>query len=191
MSEKKSRRSKRIKKPKSVLGKHVYVVERRGDGNRFVHKVPNDGELPQVYEIDPDGVCSCRAGDFGGDCKHGAMADGSLEGNELTKRRATSLLEEYFDKIRNEWPKVRTSSLMSSISDKKIKVAVAMVHGAPHKTQADYLTIWTEFSGLLICLHTFKDYQRYRSAVRKARHKYSNYTPPNDLGKQGKSYGTG
>lgn len=162
-----------VAKKSSVLGGHVYVVEEADDGLYLVHKLPrNDSEEPEIYTVDADSVCTCRAGDFGNECKHAGMVDGSLMGLEMAKRRASDLLEAYLDKVREDWPRAQIMSLLPFKPGRRLAAATALAFGVLDDASAEKLVLWGEYKGLLIRLHCFRDRDRYRRALRKARTKH-------------------
>jgi len=163
-----------VTKKSSVLGGHVYVVEETDEGSHRVSKLPHDSdgtEQPEVYVVDCDYVCDCRAGDFGNDCKHVAMADGSLAGPETAKRSASAILEGYLDKIREDWPRAQVLSLLPLQHDRRVTAATALACGVLSEDASEKVVIWGEHQGLLIRLYCFKDRGRYRRALRAARNK--------------------
>jgi hypothetical protein len=153
----------------NILGGHVYVVEELDESSHRVCKLPKAEGTPEEYTVDRDLVCSCRAGDFGNDCKHVAMVEGDLEGLSTAKRHAVGLLEGYLDKIREEWPRAQIVSLLPYKPERRVTTATALSFGVLSAESAEKLVIWGEHKGLLIRLYCFKERERYRRALRAAR----------------------
>lgn len=179
-----------VVKKKNILGGHVYVVEELDEGTLKVHKLPTENEAAEEYSIDDDGVCTCKAGEFGADCKHVAMADGSLVGLEMPKRKAARLIEEYLDKLREQWPRAQIVSLLDYKPERRIEVGTALACGVLDEKSAEKLTIWGEYKGLLIRMHCFKRRSRYRRALRIVRQRSRDYEPEEfEVGEVGQTYG--
>jgi len=183
--------SKKTKR-KNILGGHVYLVEEVAGGNH-VHKVPNEGEEGEVFLIDSeDGQCQCRAAEFGNDCKHQSMVSGTLEKEEISRRKAEEILEDYLDKLRASWPRAQVVSLLQYKRTPKVGSAAALACGVLSQHAAEKLTVWSEFGPLLIRVYCFKDRDRYRQALRAVRKRWSNdsYDKPDvDVGPAGKTDG--
>lgn len=180
-------------KKKNLLGGHVYLVEEK-EGGDAVYKVPNEGEEGEVFLIDSeDGQCQCRAAEFGNDCKHQDMVLGVLEKAEIPRKRADEILEDYLDKLREEWPRAQIVSLLSYRKTNMVGSAAVLACGVLSQHAAEKLTVWSELGPLLIKVHCFKSRARYRRALRSVReHSVGGETykkPDLDVGPTGKTYG--
>ena len=162
-------KTKKKRPKKNVLGKHVYVVEELEGGHR-VHKILKKGE--ENYFVTADGLCDCKAADFGNDCKHQGLANGSLQSlAPFQKARADDLVEEYLDKVvRDHFPKGKFVSLVRYKNEAELWNAAALAYNVFSEHRSEKTTLWTEYEGLLIRIHCFRDkdrYQRALTAVRK------------------------
>ena len=84
-------------KKKNILGGHNYVVE-EFDNGCTVHKILKKGE--EKYFVTSEGLCDCKAADFGNDCKHQELANGSLQSLQtMSRRQADDLVEDYLETI--------------------------------------------------------------------------------------------
>jgi hypothetical protein len=155
-------------KKKNVLGGHNYVVEEVENGC-VVHKILKKGE--EKYFVTSEGLCDCKAADFGNDCKHQELANGSLQSLEqVSRRRADDLVEDYLDKFRGDFPRGKFVSLVRYKSETELWNAAALAFNVFSADRSEKTTLWTEYEGLLIRIHCFRDkdrYQRTLSAVRK------------------------
>ena len=185
MTQKKTKR-------KNLFGGRVYLVEERPGGNA-VYKVPCEGEEGEVFLIDEeDGQCQCRAAEFGNECKHQRMAEGTLEKEPISKKKAEEILEDYLDKLRAEWPRAQIVSLLPYKREASVSSAAALACGVLSQHAAEKLTVWSEFGPLLIRVHCFKERDRYKRALRSVRERWSNVSykkPPEDVGPVGQTYG--
>lgn len=152
-----------------------------------------DGSKGEVYTVDKDRVCQCRAGEFGRDCKHIEMVEGTFQGDDFPRRRADDLLDEYLDKVREEFPDARVVSLAQYRRDPKVTSATAIAYGVLGDfTESPKLVLWTRYKQLTIRLYCFRDLARFRRVLRAVRRKGSpSYEKPdNEVGAVGKTYGT-
>ena len=193
---KKAKKAPGVKKKvkKVPISKNVYVVEEFGDGHR-VHKIKSESskDEAEVYIIDPNGVCDCKASDFGTDCKHVAMVNGSLSHGSFNRAHAGELLETYLEEVlRPQFPRARLVNLVEYKKDTSVGNAAALACGVLSDRSVEKLTIWTVYEKLLIRIHCFKDLKRYRRALSFVRRKAAGIDeeqPPVDVGAVGQTYG--
>ena len=149
---------------KSVLGGHVYLVY-KSEGVTVVGRAPREGEAAVEYGQDEDGICSCKAGEFGGECKHDDMRKGTLGGPRYKRGKAELILQDYLDKVREQWPKARISSTLRHKRADMVDSATAIATGVLSEHSQPRFTLWTEVDGLVVRIHCFRDYKDYRRAV--------------------------
>ena len=181
------------KKKRKIRLKNVYVVEETPEGS-LVHKIVKDGEEREAYLVN-GGLCECKASEFGTECKHVAMANGTFEIEEPVSRlEAEEILERYLDKVlRPEWPRARIVNLVTYRKDKSVGNAAALACGVLGDRSAEKLTLWTMSEGLILRIYCFKDYKRYKKVLSKVRQKWSGQEPPPppvDVSAVGQTYGS-
>lgn len=165
------------KRKKKLLGKNVYVVEEVPDGHR-VSKVPapipRPGEVLEEYLVNKDGVCNCKASEFGAECKHVGMALGTYSSDEKMDRDiAGELVDAYLDEVlRPGFPRARIVNLSKYRKPSLVGNAAALACGVLSDAAHEKVTVWTLYRGLLIRVHCFRDLERYRAALTYIRSKW-------------------
>lgn len=212
-TKKKASKTVGVKKKAPPIKKHVYVVEEIETGH-LVRKISNEGSTDEkeVYTVDKDGVCDCKASEFGTDCKHVGMANGSLTFGLVPKAQAEEILETYIEQVlRPRYPNARIVSLVEYRKDAELGSAAALMCGTLGESSAEKLTLWTiSPENLLLRIHCFRDLDRYRRALSSVRRKAFNIKaapeqaneqvktsdayedpdgPSGDVGAVGKTYG--
>lgn len=180
-------------KKRKLKLKNVYVVEETPEGS-LVHKITKEGEEKEAYLVN-GGLCECKASEFGTECKHVAMANGTFSIEDpIARLEAEEILERYLDTVlRPEWPRARIVNLVAYRKDKAVGNAAALACGVLGDRSAEKLTLWTMSEGLLLRIYCFKDYKRYRRVLSNVRQKWSGHEPakpPVDVGGVGQTYGT-
>ncbi len=196
-AKKKAKKKAGAKKKRKAapIKKNVYVVEEFGEGH-LVRKINNESSSDdeETYTVDPNGVCDCKASEFGTDCKHVAMTTGSLVHKFLPKGRAAAIMDDYIEQVlRPKYPRARIVSLVDYRQDLEVGNAAALACGVLDQRSVEKLTLWTISSeGLLLRIHCFRDLKRYRralSSVRRRSFDVAAETPPVDVSAVGQTYG--
>ena len=169
--------SKKTTKKKSILGDCLYVVVNE-DGQSLVSKVIRSvNARPDPYVVDSDGVCSCKAGERGIECKHSKMVDRQLKGHPVPWDTAVRLTKRYLKTVRDELKAASTQSLIDlKPKTETVDVSHVLVLGGLTEGR-ERLTIWTEYGfespdgPIMLVIHAFRDQPRYERAVRAAKKK--------------------
>jgi len=158
----------RIKK--NVLGGSNYFVESLPGGHR-VHKiVPKWNE---DYFVDADGSCDCKASEFGNTCKHQGLAAGSLRSLlPFARDAADELVEDYLDLFRGDFPNGRLVSAVRYKPAGDVWNGTALGYNVTTKNVEAKSTLWTEYKGLLLRIHCFRDKDRYEQALTAIRQQW-------------------
>lgn len=177
-------------KPKSPpIKKNAYVVEEFGDGFKIfkIESEDSNSEV-EVYTVDPNGICDCKASEFGTDCKHVAMTTGSLTFGAMPRDIAESILDTYLEQVlRPKFPRARFVNLLGYKKDAEVGNAAALACGVLSDRAVEKLTLWTVAEKLLIRVHCFKDLARYRRALTRIRQKAFGVEAPVDVSADGQN----
>jgi hypothetical protein len=155
------------KTKKHLLGGFFYVVERVTEEETRVHKLAEDAAETEVYTI-VDSECSCRAAQFGAECKHVEMSEDSLQGSPVAKRNVEAAFQDYLTRLQKSFPGSKIVSLLDYYPGREITRASAFAVGVLSEF-CGKITLWAEKDGLLIRLVCFKEVDEYRQALRRVR----------------------
>lgn len=168
---------------KSILGGYLYLVFAQPDkpGCWIVSKLEAGKKAsanPDEYLVDENGVCSCRAAEFGNSCKHVQMVNKTLEGAEFNRTLAENILDDYLEVVRETIPGAAITSLLRFGKSKKVTKATALGGGMLNGEATDRLDIWGERKGLLVLVQIFRDRDKYRKTLKTIRYKSEGNSVP-------------
>lgn len=156
---------------KGVLGDYQYVVERLGSDHHVYKMMGLPNEVPSSYVVADDLNCSCKAGDFGNECKHIKMVERSLRGADIPWRKALFLSRAYARSLSAQYSAEVKVLLDHRTPEATTDISHLLVCGAIATEDRPRLTVWQEYgaeSRLLMVVHAFWDPVRYERAVRAA-----------------------
>ena len=182
--------AKRKANRKYALGDCMYVIEAEGDDHLVYKIVKNINARPEPYRVNKQGVCNCKAGENGRDCRHSKMIDRVMPGIDVPWADAVRLTQQYLKTITKEFEGATAESLLElKEPTEMVNVSHCLIHNAMNDTGRERLTIWTEHATdrrgpLLLVLHVFRDKDRFDRTFRAAKKKAGKPASPGKLRRQ-------
>lgn len=169
--------AKRKANRKFALNDCMYVIEADGDDHLVYKFVKNVNARPDPYRVDHMGVCDCKAGEHGRECRHSKMISRVFRGKDVPWDDAVRLTDQFLKTVTKEFEGASVQALLEfKEPTEDVQLSHCLVHGAMNDTGRERLTVWTEHATdtrgpLLLVLHVFRDKERYERTLRAAKKK--------------------